>query len=193
MRPPHLPKVGFLAHCMAALILLCAGMVAQESLGVSPGRAKPSVTVAPAPLTTIARGKPGWVSLNFQVPAGFHINSHKPTESYLIPTAITWDPPTDIVIEGDTYPQGEMRSFAFAPDTRLSVYTGAFVVTAQVHPLSTVATGKYMVHGQLKYQACDNAACYPPRRLPVEFEVKVVKGVPRQARRNPAQSPHAHN
>jgi Thiol:disulfide interchange protein DsbD, N-terminal len=178
---------------LSVLLLLCGGAAGQETLGGPEGHRKPAVTVAPVELTTVVRGKPGWVSLTFQVPAGYHINSHTPTESYLIPTALTWDPPTDIVIEGVTYPRGEMRSFAFAPESKLSVYTGTFVVTAQVHPLAHVMPTKYMVHGQLKYQACDNAACYPPRRLPVQFEIKVVNGKSHRGRRNPAQSPHAHN
>jgi hypothetical protein len=33
---------------------------------------------------------------------------------------------------------------------------------------------------------------YPPKRLPVEFNVKVVKAPPPPVK-NPAQSPHAHN
>jgi hypothetical protein len=48
-----------------------------------------------------------------------------------------------------------------------------------------------MLRGNLKYQACDNAACYPPKQLPVEFEVKIAKDVPPPTK-NPAQSPHAH-
>ena len=48
-----------------------------------------------------------------------------------------------------------------------------------------------MIRGELKYQACDNAACYPPKKLPVQFEVKVIKGPPPH-RRNPGQSPHVH-
>jgi hypothetical protein len=60
-----------------------------------------------------------------------------------------------------------------------------------VRPLSSVLPAEYAVHGTLKYQACDNAACYPPKRLPVDFRVKVMKG-PRPHRRNPAQSPARH-
>jgi Thiol:disulfide interchange protein DsbD, N-terminal len=187
----RLPR-GLAVTLSLTVVLLCGAAAGQGTLDGSPAMKKPSVTVAPVPLATIARGEPGWVSLHFQVEPGFHINSHTPLESYLIPTSLIWDPPTDIVIEGSTYPKGELRSFAFAPDSKLSVYTGAFVITAQVHPLSTVAATRYMVHGQLKYQACDNAACYPPKRLPVEFEVKVVKGTPRRVRHNPAQSPNVH-
>ena len=40
-------------------------------------------------------------------------------------------------------------------------------------------------------KACDNAACHPPKTVPVSFDVKVVKEPP-TGRRNPAQSPHVH-
>ena len=52
--------------------------------------------------------------------------------------------------------------------------------------------GKYVMHGVLRYQACDNAQCFPPKTLPVSFDVKVVKEPP-GPRHNPAQSPHVHN
>jgi hypothetical protein len=62
-----------------------------------------------------------------------------------------------------------------------------------VRPLASVLPGKYSLRGHLKYQACDNAACYPPRELPVEFEVKVTKAAGAGGgRRNPRQSPHVH-
>jgi len=60
-----------------------------------------------------------------------------------------------------------------------------------VHPLRSVVPGKYVMHGVLRYQACDNAACYPPKTVPVSFDVKVGKE-PTTGRRNPAQSPHVH-
>jgi hypothetical protein len=31
------------------------------------------------------------------------------------------------------------------------------------------------VHGELQYQACNDRACFPPKKLPVEFEVTVLK------------------
>ena len=103
------------------------------------------------------------------------------------------NPPTDIAIARVSYPRGEEMSFPFAPDEKLSVYSGDFALDVRVRPLHTVMPGKYMVRGTLKYQACDNLACYPPRQLPVQFEVKVVKSAPAPVvRRNPGQSPHAH-
>jgi hypothetical protein len=141
-------------------------------------------------LVSIPRGKPGTVELNFQVPNGFHVNSNKPKSEFLIPTALKLNPPTDLVVGKIAYPAGEELTFPFSPDEKLSVYTGGFRVAVVVRPLAGVVPGKYMLRGQLRYQACDNSACYPPKQLPVEFEVKVVKGPPTTTRRNPAQSPH---
>jgi hypothetical protein len=168
--------------------LSAATLVAQES----PGRKAPSVTMAPPSVATIVRGKAGTVELQFRIASGFHINSNTPSEEYLIPTVLKLDPPTDIVIGKITYPPGEEMSFAFAPDEKLSVYTGDFAVAVSVRPLASVLPSKYEFRGTLKYQSCDNAACYPPKQLPVAFEVKVVKA-PAPPAKNPAQSPHAHN
>ena len=30
------------------------------------------------------------------------------------------------------------------------------------------AAGEHTIDGSLRYQACDNAACYPPKTLPVQ-------------------------
>jgi hypothetical protein len=101
------------------------------------------------------------------------------------------DAPTDIAITRLSYPEGKDMSFPFAPDEKLNVYSGDFTVTLAIRPLHTVMPGKYAIHGELKYQACDNAACYPPKKLPVDFDVKVLKN-PTTGGKNPAQSPHAH-
>jgi hypothetical protein len=152
----------------------------------------PPVAVAAIPLTTAQRGTQTIVNLNFRVPPGYHINSNTPKSEFLIPTALKMDLPTDIVLGKIDYPAGEELTFPFSPDEKLSVYAGDFTVALSVHPLESVVPGKYLMRGVLRYQACDNAACYPPRTLPVSLEVKVVKG-PATHKANPAQSPHVHN
>jgi len=156
-----------------------------------PGRKTPSVTMSPVPTVAVTRGKPNTVSLRFHVGAGFHVNSNHPKSEFLIPTALKLNPPTDIMIGGVSYPVGEEMSFAFAPEDKLSVYTGEFPVTVLVRPLAGVFPARYMIHGELRYQACDNSACYPPKKLAVQFEVKVVKAPPPRLK-NPGQSPHIH-
>lgn len=153
----------------------------------------PSVTSVATPMSSIRRGEPGEVDLRFRITPGYHINSNTPKSEFLIPTTLKLDAPTDIVIGKITYPLGRDMAFPFSPDEKLSVYSGEFDVAVVIRPLHTVLPAKYMVRGQLKYQACDNAQCYPPKQLPVQFEVKVEKGKPTgSGKRNPAQSPHAH-
>jgi hypothetical protein len=177
-----------IAAKFALFLILVAPLPAQESFG----KKSPSVTMSPAAITTVTRGKSNIVSLEFHVESGFHINSNKPSAEYLIPTRLKLQAPTDIVVGKTTYPPGQEMSFAFAPDEKLSVYSGDFTVVVSVRPLVSVLPSKYEFRGTLRYQACDNAACYPPKNLPVKFEVKVVKGPP-APKKNPAQSPHAHS
>jgi hypothetical protein len=167
------------------LVLLTSIAVAQE------GKA-PRVSVAPVPLVTAPRAAQTMVNLNFRVASGFHINSNTPKSEFLIPTALKMDLPTDIVLGKIEYPEGKDLSFPFSPDEKLSVYSGDFTVAVAVHPMHAVTPGKYVMHGVLRYQACDNAQCFPPKTLPVSFDVKVVKEPPTH-HANPAQSPHIHN
>lgn len=152
----------------------------------------PSVSFAPIPLVTTPRATQTMVALNFRVSSGFHINSNAPKDEFLIPTALKMDVPTDIVLGKIEYPEGKDLSFPFSPDTKLNVYSGDFTINVAVHPLASVVPGKYVMHGVLRYQACDNAQCFPPKALPVSFEIKVVKPAATPQRSSP-QSPHIHS
>jgi hypothetical protein len=176
---------------LGLLFLVSSLFTALPGATQTPGKA-PTLSMAAVPLTTAPRTSQTMVNLNFRVPSGYHINSNTPKSEFLIPTALKMDVPTDIILGKIEYPAGEDRKFPFSPDETLNVYSGDFTIAVGVHPLRSVVPGKYVMHGVLRYQACDNAACYPPKNLPVSFEVKVVKEPP-QHHANPAQSPHVHN
>jgi hypothetical protein len=167
--------------------ILCTSASAQDDIGVK-GTA---VKMGPAPVATVVQGQPTSVPLQFRVAGGYHINSNQPKTEFLIPTVLKVEAATDIVIGKITYPEGHDLSFAFDPDEKLNVYTGDFTVDVLVRPMHSAQTGKYVLRGTLKYQACDNVACYPPKQLPVSFDVKIAKAPPAPSK-NPAQSPHAH-
>jgi hypothetical protein len=179
------------AICLCVVLTLLALPAAPLVSAQTPGQ-PPTLTMAPIPLTSAQRAQQTMVNLNFRVPSGYHINSNTPKSEFLIPTALKMDLPTDIILGKIQYPAGADMSFPFSPDEKLSVYSGDFTIAVAVHPLHSVVPGKYVMHGVLRYQACDNAACYPPKTLPVSFEVKVLKE-PAEHHANPAQSPHVHN
>jgi len=184
-------------NCETGIALLFGLLTLIVPTGAKPSAAQtlgkaPTLTMAAVPLTTTQRAQQTMVNLNFRVPPGYHINSNTPKSEFLIPTALKMDLPTDIILGKIEYPPGEDATFPFSPDEKLSVYSGDFTIALGVHPLKSVVPGKYVMHGVLRYQACDNAACYPPKTLPVSFEVKVIKE-PAEHHANPAQSPHIHN
>src|SRR5260370_29882084 len=125
----------------SVLVLLSAIAYAQDM----PGPKGPMVTMAPAPLVTVMQGKRGTVPVSLRVAGGSHINSSQPKSEFLIPTTLKIDAATDIVVGRVVFPAGQDMAFPFAPDEKLNVYTGDFMVDVVVHPLHTVPKGKYMV------------------------------------------------
>ncbi|HZQ91546.1 MAG TPA: protein-disulfide reductase DsbD domain-containing protein [Terriglobales bacterium] len=151
------------------------------------------VTALPVAPIRVVSGKPAKITFRFKVEPGKHINSNMPRGEYLIATKLRLNPPTDVGIGQIAYPAGRDMSFQFAPKEILSVYTGEFSIGAVVSSTRRAAPGTFRVHGDLVYQACDDRACFPPKKLPIAFDVRVDRA-PRQAapQRNPAQSPHVH-
>lgn len=177
------------------LVLILVAFVLPLALAAQlapPPGSGPSVTAAPITPVTVKQGGSATFEANFRVARGFHINSNHPKDEFLLPTQLKLDIPTDLLVKLE-YPQGQDYSFAFAPDQRLNVYTGDFTIKGTVNTTSRASKGTYRVHGTLNYQACDNAACYPPKKLPIAFDVRVAAGSGQgRVRRNPGQSPHVH-
>ena len=114
---------------------------------------------------TIAAGKRGVLELKFRVEDGFHVNSHTPKSDLQIPTSVSFDIAEGVKLATAMYPAGQEFAFAFDPSEKLDVYSNEFVVKVPV----VAAAGQHELKGELKYQACDHAACYPPRSLPVDI------------------------
>jgi hypothetical protein len=116
---------------------------------------------------TVAAGKASTIALHFRIAAGLHINSHTPKDEYLIPTTFSIPGGAGARLESASYPAGTDFVLALDPGTKLSVYTGEFVIQARI----VAAAGEHLVEAKLRYQACDNNACMPPKTIPVAFDV----------------------
>ena len=146
------------------------------------------VTFAPVAPVKLQRGSSAKLELLFRVAPGYHVNSNKPNSELLIPTSLHLDMPTDISVAKIDYPAGEDKTFPFSPDEKLNVYTGDVSVSGLLKTGKDVTPGSYRVHGYLKYQACDDRACYPPAQVPLAFDVQVLKA-PKPAHKNPCAKP----
>jgi DsbC/DsbD-like thiol-disulfide interchange protein len=108
-----------------------------------------------------------------EVAPGYHINDHKPTLDYLIPTELKLEPSDEFSLKDVDYPKGTMKKFAFS-DSPLSVYEGKVVIGAMLQIARKASPGVYTLKGKLTYQACNNHACLPPASAAVSLDVKVV-------------------
>jgi hypothetical protein len=116
---------------------------------------------------TVTAGKPSAVALHFRVASGLHINSHTPSGDSLIPTVFSIPADAGVRLDAASYPAGAEIALAVDPGTKLSVYTGEFVVQTRI----VSAPGNHLVEGKLRYQACDNRECMPPRTITVPIDV----------------------
>ena len=110
-----------------------------------------------------------------QVKEGYHVNSNKPTSEYLIPLKLTWT--STGALEGGeiVYPKPLLEKFEFSdkPDVPLSVFMGKFDLTAKFKVGANAPAGPGVASGKLRYQACSNKACYPPKTVDVEVSYQV--------------------
>jgi hypothetical protein len=150
------------------ILLLAASLAAQ-----APGTVQPSVMIAPVQPVVMNAGASRRVELNFRVNSPFHINSNKPYSNLLIPTALKLVTPKPLEVTSIEYPAGEDQTFPFSPNEKLSVYSGDFTLWVTVKAPTFLKGGSFHVGGELLYQACDKNACYPPKKLNVDFPVNV--------------------
>jgi hypothetical protein len=159
---------------MRRLVGLLAVIVSVAAFAQEPGTKVPSVELASVGKVQVKAGGSATVQLDFRVGSEFHINSNKPHSELLIPTVLKLTPTTPVAVASVKYPDGQDMSFPFAPNEKLSVYSGDFTITAVVKAPASAASGDFPVSGSLRFQACDRSACYPPRSIPVNFNVSVV-------------------
>jgi len=158
--------------CMAITVLLLGALAAQAQV-LSPAAGNRSILKTDAvqylfpEQVSVPAGKPSAVTLHFRVAQGLHINSHTPSDEFLIPTTFSIPDGMGVRLDAATYPPGTIMVMAFDPKTKVSVYTGEFTIHARI-----VATaGNHLVQGKLRYQACDQNQCLPPKTIDVPIDV----------------------
>lgn len=154
-------------------LTLCILLLATSLAAQAPGTVQPSVIMARVQPVNLSPGESRRVELDFRVSSPFHINSNKPHSNLLIPTTLKLVTPKPMEIASIEYPAGEDQTFPFSPNEKLSVYSGDFTVYVTVKAPPFLKGGSFSVGGELYYQACDKNACYPPKKLAVDFNVSV--------------------
>lgn len=127
----------------------------------------------PGPALKAKAGTTVEAKLSLQLRPGYHVQSNTPTDPYLIPLKLAWNPGV-LESTGVMYPKPQMEKYAFSP-TPLSVFSGNFDLITRFKVPATANAGQTSVSGKLHYQACDDKMCLAPKNLDVVLQVDVVK------------------
>ena len=129
------------------------------------------LTVAPPARLAIKRDATAELSLKAELQAGFHVNSNSPGDDYLIPLKLTWNK-EPLEAEQVNYPKPQMEKLGFSPNP-VSVYTGTFEIVTRFKAPPTASPGMAFMNGKLRYQACNNKECLPPRTVDVRVTLDI--------------------
>ena len=182
-------RVGNLVPSLALLGLI--GLASSAAVGQMPSPAsivRPStfVSVDPAP-----QGGTFQAALVVDIAKGFHMNSHKPSEDYLIPTTISADVPPGLRLVETDYPSGQEKKFAFSPDKPLNVYTDKVTLRLHFAVQSNAPLGALSIPATLRYQACNDSTCLAPVKVPIVFRIDVAAAGTPGSRQHPDIFPPA--
>jgi hypothetical protein len=129
------------------------------------------LTVAPPAKITAKRGGAVEAKLAVSLQPGYHVNSNTPSEAYLIPLRLTWGagPLENTAV---TFPKPTMETYEFSKKP-LSVFTGNFEIVSKFKVAESAKIGPALATGKLRYQACNDKACFPPKTIDVQLPVSV--------------------
>lgn len=128
-----------------------------------------AATVAPPAPLLLEAGKTVESSILVRIRPGYHINSNKPAEEYLIPTKLTWNTPG---LESDViYPESELFVSQFSDEAML-VFSGEIELKSRFKAPAKLPSGLTEISGTLRYQACTDKACLAPTSLDVSIPLR---------------------
>lgn len=142
--------------CAFLLPLLCS---AQQN----------KLTVHQPDQVTAKRGAAVTQTLSVTVLPGFHVNSDKPKDEFLIPLKLTWNP-GPLEAGAITYPKPEDIKVG---NEMLVVFSGTFPIETHFKARDSAAVGPAIMTGRLRYQACNNQMCFRPASVDIRLAVNI--------------------
>jgi uncharacterized protein YcnI len=149
-----------------------AGSAQESNLPNASTIVKPHIFVS---LDPVPRGKEFKIAVVADIAKGFHMNSHKPTDDYLIATTLKPQLPAGFELLDTIYPKGKLEKFSFSPDHPLDVYSENVTLVLRLSAKPAAALGPTEIPIILRYQACNDSACLPPVKLPVDAKFNVAE------------------
>ncbi len=120
---------------------------------------------------SVQRGRAVQASVVLNIPGELHVNSNRPNSEYAIPTTVRLTA-TGARTGAVRYPRGINRKFQFS-ESPINVYEGRVTFPFTVTVPANFRGQTIKVRAVVKYQACTNEICYPPRSKEVTLTARV--------------------
>ena len=164
---------------LAPVAFLIFTFVAGIPIAVAAPTPEPNISVVGYFATDKAqKGKPVRVAIVIDVPSGYHINSNRPLESYLIATSVKIEPENGLRAGVVTYPRPVLRTFKFS-NKQLSVYEGQARLKFSVPIPANYSDGSAKIKAHVRLQSCNDEVCFPPKTYNLDLGIDVVSATER--------------
>ena len=146
-------------------------LLAYFSIGAAVAQSQVLNIVVP-PRLTIKRSEPVIAKLQLELRQGYHVNSNTPSDEYMIPLKLTWDA-GPLEAREVIFPKPHLEKSEFA-EKPLSVFSGEFEIATKLAVKPNAPSGLGILNGKLRYQACNDKMCLPPKTVDVKltYEIK---------------------
>ncbi|HUS09806.1 MAG TPA: protein-disulfide reductase DsbD N-terminal domain-containing protein [Pyrinomonadaceae bacterium] len=119
-----------------------------------------------------SRGRTVQATVIMEIPSGYHANSNRPLEKFLIPTQLQIEAPKGILVSRITYPRALLRSLKFSK-SKVSVFEGRTAMRLNVTVPPGYSGNSVELKGRLRFQSCNDDTCFPPQTREVKLWLNV--------------------
>ncbi len=119
----------------------------------------------------VTKGKATRATVLLNIPSGLHVNSNRPESEYAIPTTVKASV-AGARVGPVSYPRGKNRKFQFS-ENLINVYEGRVLFTFPVTVPANFRGNSIKLNVTVRYQACTDEVCYPPRSRTVSVNARV--------------------
>jgi len=120
----------------------------------------------------VKRGRAAQASVVIDIPSSLHVQSNRPLDKFLIATKLEVDAPQGLRVGPVSYPRALVRKLKFSKKP-VAVYEGRAVLRFNITVPASFSSNSAEVKTKLRFQACNDDACFPPQTREVTLRVSI--------------------